>query len=138
MTNNNTGVNYPALLKLTLKTMFAYQNIEYLHQLLLFYFIKSLYGISNLEFWNHGKTKRERKAILLLSYIADVSCLTNRPFYMRTLSLIENTFSFQFILSTLFNKIYRILFFHQFIFYFCCVYIDFRLIAINFLLFFEL
>ena len=40
--------------------------------------------------WNHGKKKRKRKAILLLAYIADVSCLTNRPFYhfyMRTLSL---------------------------------------------------
>ena len=36
--------------------------------------------------WNHGK-KRKRKAILLLAYIADVSCLTNRSFYMRTLSL---------------------------------------------------
>ena len=33
--------------------------------------------------WNHGK----RKAILLLAYIADVSCMTNRPFYMQTLSL---------------------------------------------------
>ena len=31
--------------------------------------------------------KRKRKAILLLAYIADVSCLTNRSFYMRTLSL---------------------------------------------------
>ena len=36
--------------------------------------------------WNHGK-KRKRKAILLLAYIADVSCLTNRSIYMRTLSL---------------------------------------------------
>ena len=45
------------------------------------------YGISNLEIWNHGKKKEKRKAILLLAYIADVSCLTNRPFYMRTLSL---------------------------------------------------
>ena len=34
-----------------------------------------------------GKKKEKRKAILLLAYIADVSCLTNRPFYMRTLSL---------------------------------------------------
>ena len=34
--------------------------------------------------------KRKRKAILLLAYIADVSCLTNRSFYnMRTLSLIH-------------------------------------------------
>ena len=36
--------------------------------------------------WNHGG-KKESKAILLLAYIADVSCLTNRSFYMRTLSL---------------------------------------------------
>ena len=34
------------------------------------------------------KKTEKRKAILLLGYIADVSCLTNRPFYMRTLSLI--------------------------------------------------
>ena len=45
---------------------------------LLFYFIKSIYGISNLESW---------KKIILLACIADVSCLTNRSFYMRTLSL---------------------------------------------------
>ena len=45
--------------------------------------------ISNLEIWNHGKKKEKRKAILLLAYIADVSCLTNRLFYMRTLSLSE-------------------------------------------------
>ena len=31
--------------------------------------------------------KRKRKAILLLAYIADVRCLINRSFYMRTLSL---------------------------------------------------
>ena len=31
--------------------------------------------------------KRKRKEILLLAYIADVSCLTNRSFYMQTLSL---------------------------------------------------
>ena len=37
--------------------------------------------------WNHGKRKEKRKAILLLAYIADGSCLTNRTFYMRTLSL---------------------------------------------------
>ena len=36
--------------------------------------------------WNYGE-KRKRKAILLLAYIADVSCLTNRSFYMQTLSL---------------------------------------------------
>ena len=40
------------------------------------------------EIWNHGKKKRNRKAILLIAYnIADVSYLTNRPFYMQTLSL---------------------------------------------------
>ena len=67
--------------------------MEFLHQqlksiYLLFYFIKSLYGILNLESWEEKK----RKAILLLAYIADVSCLTNRSFYMRTLSL-RNGFS---------------------------------------------
>ena len=36
--------------------------------------------------WNHDK-KRKRKATLLLAYIADVGCLTNRSFYMQTLSL---------------------------------------------------
>ena len=36
--------------------------------------------------WNHGE-KKEKKTILLLAYIADVSCLTNFPFYMITLSL---------------------------------------------------
>ena len=41
-------------------------------------------GISNLE---SRKKKVKRKAILLLAYIVDVSCLTNHPFYMRTLSL---------------------------------------------------
>ena len=42
--------------------------------------------------WKSGimEKKRKRKAILLLAYIADVSCLTNRPFYMRTLSLISS------------------------------------------------
>ena len=38
---------------------------------------------------NHGK-KGKKKAILLLAYIADVSCLTNRSFFMRTLSLISS------------------------------------------------
>ena len=38
------------------------------------------YGISNLESW-----KKESNSIISL-YIADVSCLTNRSFYMRTLS----------------------------------------------------
>ena len=33
------------------------------------------------------KKKEKRKAILLLAYSAGVSCLTNRSFYMRTLSL---------------------------------------------------
>ena len=46
------------------------------------------YGISNLESW---RKKRKRKAILLLAYIADVSCLTNCFFYMRTLSLMAKT-----------------------------------------------
>ena len=38
--------------------------------------------------WNQIK-KVKRKAILLLAYCADVSCITNRSFYMRTLSLID-------------------------------------------------
>ena len=33
------------------------------------------------------KRKEKKKTILLLAYIADVSCLTNRSFYMWTLSL---------------------------------------------------
>ena len=37
--------------------------------------------------WNHGEKKEKRKAILVLVYIADVSSLINRSFYMRTLSL---------------------------------------------------
>ena len=38
-----------------------------------------------------GEKKEKRKAILLLAYIiADVSFLTNCPFYMRTLSLSGN------------------------------------------------
>ena len=45
---------------------------------LLFYFIKSLYSISNEKSGIMGK-KRKIKAILLLGYIADDSCLTNRP-----------------------------------------------------------
>ena len=36
------------------------------------------------------KKKRKRKAILLLAYIADVSCLTNRSFYI-SLSLNSST-----------------------------------------------
>ena len=39
-----------------------------------FYFIKSLYGISNLEIWNHRK--KESNSIVLV-YIADVSVSTN-------------------------------------------------------------
>ena len=42
---------------------------------LLFYFIKFLYGISN---WESRIKKVKRKAILLLDYIADVSCITNQ------------------------------------------------------------
>ena len=38
----------------------------------------------NQESW--GK-KRKRKAIRLLAYIDDVSCVTNHSFYMQTLSL---------------------------------------------------
>ena len=37
----------------------------------------SSYPYMVFQTWNHGK----RKAILLLAYIADVSCLTNRSFY---------------------------------------------------------
>ena len=43
------------------------------------------YDISNLE---SRKKKRKRIATLLLAYIADVSCLTNRSFYMRTLCVL--------------------------------------------------
>ena len=46
----------------------------------------SLNSYIEFQTWNHGK-KRKRKAFLLLAYIADVSCLTNCPFYMLTLSL---------------------------------------------------
>ena len=49
----------------------------------------SLNPYKAFQTWNHEK-KRKRKAILLLAYIADVSCLTNRSFYMRTLSLMEH------------------------------------------------
>ena len=37
--------------------------------------------------WNHGKKKKKESNSILLAYIDDVSCLTNCPFYMRTLSL---------------------------------------------------
>ena len=36
--------------------------------------------------------QEKRKAILLLVYIADVSCITNCSFYMRTLSLFRQHF----------------------------------------------
>ena len=42
------------------------------------------YGISNLESW---KKKRKRKAILLLAYIADVSCITNRSFFYANIQI---------------------------------------------------
>ena len=71
-------------------------------------FIKSLYGISNLE---SRKKKRKRKAILLLAYIADVSCLTNRFFYMRTLSLTNNASKFKKSLLRLMIKLINCYFF---------------------------
>ena len=37
--------------------------------------------------WNHGQKKEKGKPIILLAYIADISCLTNRSFNMQTLSL---------------------------------------------------
>ena len=38
--------------------------------------------------WNLESRKKKRKSNSIVSfYIADVSCLTNRPFYMGTLSL---------------------------------------------------
>ena len=54
-----------------------------------FYFIKLNpynYGISNLEIWNHKEKKGKRKPILLIAYIADVSCLTNPVIYTLSLS----------------------------------------------------
>ena len=42
----------------------------------------SLNPYTVFQTWNHGGKKRKRKA-----YIAGVSCLTNRSFHMRTLSL---------------------------------------------------
>ena len=45
--------------------------------------------------WKSGisgkKKKKKRKAIVLLAYIADVSCLTNRLLYMRTLLSLKLT-----------------------------------------------
>ena len=114
--------------------MFAYKSMECLHQLLksrhlfvvLFYYIRIWY----FKLGTIGK-KRKRKAILLLAYIAYVSCLTNRFFYMITLSLRMITlfvfiFRFQVILnvfhkhlsiqsSTLFHTTLSD-FFHSFIF----------------------
>ena len=55
--------------------MFAYKSIEYLHQLLK----------SRHLFVNPYMVKKESYSIV--SFIADVSGLTNRSFYMRTLSL---------------------------------------------------
>ena len=63
-------------LSLGLKTMFAYKSIECLHQLSL-----------NSYMTFHGEKKKKKESNLLLAYIADVSCLTNRPFNMRTMSL---------------------------------------------------
>ena len=47
------------------------------------------YGISNFQTWNHDGKRKEKKEskILLLAYYADVSCLTNCPFYMQTFCL---------------------------------------------------
>ena len=50
------------------------------------------------------KEKRKRKAILLFAYIADVSCLTNRSFYIRTLSLIDFFNFFKKIIYILITK----------------------------------
>ena len=90
----------------------------------LFYYIRIWY----FKLGTIGK-KRKRKAILLLAYIADVSCLTNHFFYMQTLSLRMTTlfvrmfiFRFQVILNV-FHKHLSIQssttssdFFHSFIF----------------------
>ena len=35
---------------------------------LLFYFIKSLYGNSNLEIWNHGKEKKKESNSIVNLY----------------------------------------------------------------------
>ena len=37
--------------------------------------------------WNHGEKKKKESNSIVNLYYADVSCLTNRSFYMRTLSL---------------------------------------------------
>ena len=45
----------------------------------------------NLWYFKLGIMEKQNKmkATLLLAYIADVSCLTNRSFYMRTLCFIS-------------------------------------------------
>ena len=45
------------------------------------------------QIWNHEKKKK--KAILLFAYVAGVSCLTNCPFYMQTLSVSQRLFSWE-------------------------------------------
>ena len=47
----------------------------------------SLYPYMVFQTWNHGKERKQGKQFYCIAYIADVSCLTNRSFYMRTLSL---------------------------------------------------
>ena len=87
----------------SLKTMFAYKSTECLHQLLKSQTSVccsiSLNPYMVFHTWNHEKGKEKRKAILLLAYIADVSCLTNRLFYMQTLS-----YKFDNILISKFEK----------------------------------
>ena len=58
--------------------------MECLHQLLK---SRHLFVVNPYMVFRIMGGKRKRKAILLLAYIADVSCLSNRSFYMRTLSL---------------------------------------------------
>ena len=36
--------------------------------------------------WNRGKKEEKESNSIVSLYISDVSCMTNRPFYMRTLS----------------------------------------------------
>ena len=69
----------PSCLLTSSKTMFAYKSMECLHQLLksrhlfvvLFHYILIWYfKLGIME-------KKEKRAILLLAYIADVSCLAN-------------------------------------------------------------
>ena len=35
---------------------------------LLFYFIESIYGISNLEIWNHGKKEEKKESNSIVSF----------------------------------------------------------------------